>query len=414
MRSRGVEETERYGDCTFGPGPRVTSDEKPAAAPSFGFTLQKRGGRGHAGRLGVLHTARGDVPTPVFMPVGTQATVKAMPPEAVREIGFRLILGNAYHLYLRPGTGIIAAAGGLHRFMAWPGAILTDSGGFQVFSLGALRRVSEEGVAFRSHIDGSTHLFTPEKVMEIERALGADIIMAFDECVGYPAEKKAVEEAAARSGRWAARSAAAWRALGAEQALFGIVQGGVYPDLRARSAAELAALALPGYGLGGLSVGEPKELMYETLEATVPLLPEDKPRYLMGVGTPDCLWEGVERGIDMFDCVFPTRVARNGTALTSRGRIIVRDARYAGDLSPLDPACACPTCRTYSRAYLRHLFKAGEALALYLLTYHNLYFLHGLMHAIRDAIAADRFPEAKREFLDRYGGDGRAEGDGGA
>jgi len=338
------------------------------------------------------------------MPVGTQATVKAMPPEAVWEIGFRLILGNAYHLYLRPGTGIVRSAGGLHSFMGWPGAILTDSGGFQVFSLGPLRKVTEEGVTFRSHLDGSQHLFTPEKVMEIERGLGADIIMALDECVAYGAAREEVETACGRSSRWAARAVDAWRASGTGQALFGIVQGGVHPDLRRRSAADLVGLDLPGYAVGGLSVGEPKPLMYEMLETALPLLPADRPRYLMGVGTPDCLWEGVERGIDMFDCVFPTRVARNGTAMTSAGRVIVRNARYAADLSPLDPDCSCPTCRRYTRAYLRHLFKAGEALALYLLTYHNLFFLQQLMTEIRRAIAGDRFPEAKRAFLSRCAG----------
>ncbi len=378
---------------------------------AFGFTLLRQGGRGHRGRLGVLRTSHGELQTPVFMPVGTQATVKAMPPEAVWEIGYRLILGNSYHLYLRPGTGIISSAGGLHGFMAWPGSILTDSGGFQVFSLGPLRKVTEEGVSFRSHLDGSTHLFTAEKVMEIERALGADIIMAFDECVAYPASLEEVALACARSSRWAARSAAAWRGAENGQALFGIVQGGTYPDLRRQSVEDLVALDLPGYAVGGLSVGEPKPLMYEILEATVPLLPASAPRYLMGVGTPDCLWEGVERGIDMFDCVFPTRVARNGTALTSIGRIVVRNARYADDFSPLDPACQCPTCRKHSRAYLRHLFKAGEALALYLLTCHNLFFLHKLMLEIREAIAEDRFPEAKAAFFARFSGElDRAEG----
>jgi len=369
---------------------------------SFGFTLLRRGGRGHKGRLGILHTSHGEIPTPVFMPVGTQATVKAMPPEAVAEIGFCIILANSYHLYLRPGAEIVREAGGLHQFMAWPGAILTDSGGFQVFSLGDLRRVSEEGTAFRSHLDGSSHFFTAEKVMALQAALGADIIMAFDECVALPAAYAEVDAACARSGRWARRSAEAWRTLGGGQALFGIVQGGIYPDLRARSAAELVALDLPGYALGGLSVGEPKDQMYATIEATEPYLPVERPRYLMGVGTPDCLWEGVERGIDMFDCVFPTRVARNGMALTSVGRVIVRDAVYARDMSPLDPGCACRTCRTYTRSYLRHLFKARETLALYLLTYHNLFFLHELMEEIRAAIAEDRFLEAKREFMARY------------
>ncbi|MGQ9779306.1 MAG: tRNA guanosine(34) transglycosylase Tgt [Bacillota bacterium] len=368
----------------------------------FGFTLLRSGGRGHRGRLGILHTPHGDIETPVFMPVGTQASVKAMPPEAVWEIGFRLILGNAYHLYLRPGPEVVAAAGGLHSFMAWPGAILTDSGGFQVFSLSSLRRVTDEGVVFRSHLDGSTHFFTPEKVMEIQRALGADIVMPLDECVAYGASRREVEEAVARTGRWAARAAAVWRAAESGQALFGIIQGGVYPDLRRRSAEELVALDLPGYAIGGLSVGEPKPLMYETLELTVPLLPADRPRYLMGVGTPDCLWEAVERGIDMFDCVFPTRVARNGTALTSTGRVIVRDAKYARDFGPLDPDCPCPTCRRFTRAYLRHLFKAGEVLALYLLTYHNLFFLYRLMETIKQAIAEDRFPEAKEEFFARF------------
>ena len=365
----------------------------------FQFTVEHKSTE-NQGRCGRLVTPHSRIETPVFMPVGTQATVKTMTPESLVAIGFPIILSNTYHLYLRPGHEIVAEVGGLHSFMNWPGSILTDSGGFQVFSLSALRKVEEDGVVFRSHIDGSRHFFTPERVMEIEMALGADIAMVLDECLPYPSPYEAAKAAQERTTRWARRCRE--RHCKTNQALFGIVQGVTYPDLREKSAKELVELDFPGYAVGGLSVGEPKPLMYEMLEITVPMLPEDKPRYLMGVGSPDTLWEGVARGIDMFDCVFPTRIARNGTAMTSEGRVIVRDAKYARDFSPLDPNCSCPTCQQYTRAYLRHLFKAGEVLGLILLTYHNLYFLHTLMSQIRRALREGSFEQERREFFARY------------
>ena len=352
-------------------------------------------------------TPHGELTTPVFMPVGTQATVKTMSPDQLQALGATIILSNTYHLYLRPGHELIREAGGLHAFMNWPGAILTDSGGFQVFSLAKLTKVSDEGVLFRSHIDGSPHFFTPEKVMEIEMALGADIAMAFDLCLPYPSTYEEAALAQARTTQWAARCRA--RHDRPDQALFGIVQGVTFRDLREKSARELVAMDFPGYAVGGLSVGEPKELMYEVLDYTVPLLPEDKPRYLMGVGSPDALWEGVARGIDMFDCVLPTRIARNGTAMTSRGRVIIRDAKYARDFSPLDPECACPTCRQYTRAYLRHLFKAGEILGLALVTYHNLFFLARLMERIRRSLIEGTYNRAKAEFFAAYYGENAGE-----
>jgi len=348
-------------------------------------------------RRGELHTPHGVVETPVFMPVGTQATVKTMTPEEVRDAGGRLILGNTYHLYLRPGHQLVAEAGGLHRFMNWGGPILTDSGGFQVFSLGPLRKIEEDGVWFRSHIDGSEHYFSPEKAVEIQEALGSDIAMAFDECAPYPCNHDYALKAVERTTRWAERCKKASRRE--DQALFGIIQGGVFEDLRRRSAAELVELDFPGYGIGGLSVGEPKDLMYETLEVTIPLIPDGKPRYLMGVGSPDCLLEGVARGVDMFDCVLPTRIARNGTVFTSQGKLVVRNAEYARDFSPLDPECGCYTCRNFTRAYVRHLIKANEILGVRLTTIHNLYFTLNLMHNIRVAIDQGRFDAYKREFL---------------
>ena len=355
----------------------------------------------HTGaRAGILHTPHGSFPTPLFMPVGTQATVKTMSPEELMDMGAGIILSNTYHLYLRPGADLIAAAGGLHKFMHWPRGILTDSGGFQVFSLGPLRRISEEGVTFRSHIDGSQHFLSPEKVIQIQTDLGADIMMAFDECAPYPVDHEYASRSAALTTRWAQRCRQAQTR--ADQALFGIVQGSVFKDLRRESALALTEMDFPGYAVGGLSVGEPKPLMYEMLEYTVPLLPVPKPRYLMGVGTPDCLVEGVARGIDMFDCVFPTRVARNGLAITSRGRVVVRNAAYARDFGPLDPACDCYTCRNYSRAYIRHLFKAGETFALRLTTIHNLYYLLSLMRRVRQAILADRFPAFQEDFWRQY------------
>ena len=351
-------------------------------------------------RAGVLHTSRGDVETPVFMPVGTQATVKTMTPEEVWAVGGRLILGNTYHLYLRPGVELVRQLGGLHRMMHWDGPILTDSGGFQVFSLSPLRQVTDAGVTFRSHIDGSTHYFTPETAMEAQTALGSDIAMAFDECAPYPCSYDAASDAVRRTSRWAERCLAAQAPAG--PAVFGILQGGVYPELRRQSANELTALDFPGYAIGGLSVGEPKELMYEVLDYTVPLLPVDKPHYLMGVGSPDCLVEGVYRGIDMFDCVLPTRLARNGTVLTGKGKLVLRNATYAKDPAPIDPACPCYTCRHYSRAYLRHLLKAGEVLGIRLTTIHNLSYITGLMAELRQAIRQGRLTEYRDHFLAGY------------
>ena len=371
---------------------------------AINYTLIKKDPRTKA-RRGILHTPHGDIQTPVFMPVGTQATVKAMKIEDVAGLGREgcgLILSNTYHLYLRPGHELIKKAGGLHKFMNWNGAILTDSGGFQVFSLGPLRKITEEGVKFRSYLDGSSHMFTPEKSIEIQNCLGSDIMMAFDECAPYPADWHYVQKSLERTTRWLKRCKdyhQDWE----KQSLFGIMQGGVYKDLRAQSARQIVDLDLPGYSIGGLSVGEPKELMYEVMDDCVDLLPADKPRYLMGVGSPDCLFEGVERGIDMFDCVLPTRVARNGLAFTSVGRVNIKNAKYTEDFGPLDPNCDCYTCRNYSRAYLRHLFKSEEILSSMLLSEHNLHFLVSTMENIRKAIEEDRFLEYKKEFYDSYG-----------
>lgn len=353
-------------------------------------------------RRGRLRTPHGSIETPVFMPVGTAATVKAMRPDEVREMGAEIILSNTYHLYLRPGHRIVQEAGGLHKFMNWNRAILTDSGGFQVFSLGDLRKITEEGVEFRSHIDGSRHMLSPEKSIEVQNALGADIIMAFDECAPYPADRGYVKNSLERTTRWLARCKEAHKNTEV-QSLFGIMQGGMYRDLRHQSAMEIVDMDLPGYAIGGLSVGEPKELMYEVLDYCVDYLPAQKPRYLMGVGSPDHLFEGVERGVDMFDCVLPTRIARNGTAMTSQGKVVIKNAAYEKDFSPLDPECDCYTCRNYSKAYLRHLFKSGEILSSMLMTNHNLYFLIRTMESIRKAIEEDRFMEYKKEFYSKYG-----------
>ncbi|SFJ41096.1 tRNA guanosine(34) transglycosylase Tgt [Thermoflavimicrobium dichotomicum] len=354
-------------------------------------------------RLGRIHTPHGTIDTPIFMPVGTQATVKTMSPEELKEMGAQIILSNTYHLFLRPGHEIVKEAGGLHSFMNWDRAILTDSGGFQVFSLSQFRNITEEGVTFRSHLSGEKLFISPEKAMEIQNALGSDIMMAFDECPPYPAEREYVEESTERTYRWAKRCIEAHQRPD-EQALFGIVQGGMYQDLRERSAKQLVELDLPGYAVGGLSVGEPKELMYEVLSYTTPLLPKDKPRYLMGVGSPDALIHGVIHGIDMFDCVLPTRIARNGTTMTSQGRLVIRNAKFARDFTPLDPACDCYTCRNYTRAYLRHLIKADETLGIRLTTYHNLYFLLRLMEKIRQAIREDRLLDFRDEFMLQYYG----------
>ncbi len=351
-----------------------------------------------AGRLGRIATSHGEVTTPVFMPVGTQATVKTLSPQDLRDIGAEIILSNTYHLFLRPGHELIREFGGLHGFMNWDRPVLTDSGGFQVFSLADLRKVTDEGVTFQSHIDGGAkHFITPEHAVGIQEALGADIIMAFDECIPYPATKDYAQESLERTHRWARRCRDAKKDTG--QALFGIVQGGMYPDLRKLSAETLVDIGFEGYAIGGLSVGETKPLMYEMIEATVPHLPADLPRYLMGVGTPEDLVEGVERGIDMFDCVMPTRNARNGTFFTSFGKTAIRNSRYERDNGPLDPECGCYTCRTFSRAYLRHLFNAGEVLALRLGTIHNLSFYLDLMKKIRKSIEEGRFREFKKEFL---------------
>ncbi len=351
-------------------------------------------------RAGRLHTPHGTFDTPIFMPVGTQATVKAMSPDELKDMGAGIILSNTYHLYLRPGHELVAEAGGLHKFMNWDRGILTDSGGFQVFSLGALRKITEEGVTFRSHIDGSKQFLSPEKATEVQMALGSDIIMAFDECVPFPAEHDYARKSTERTTRWAERCRKTHTR--ADQALFGIVQGGMYKDLRTMSANDLVSLDFPGYAVGGLSVGEPKPLMYEMLEHTVPLLPERKPRYLMGVGTPDCLVEGVMHGIDMFDCVFPTRVARNGTVMTNWGRLVVKNAEYARDFRPLDDQCSCYACRNFSRAYIRHLFKTDEIFGLRLTTIHNLHFLLNFMRKMRTAILEDRFLDFRQEFLAQY------------
>ena len=352
-------------------------------------------------RLGKLHTPHGIINTPIFMPVGTQGTVKSIIPEELKEMNAEIILSNTYHLFLRPGHELVEKAGGLHKFMNWDRPILTDSGGFQVFSLGDLRKITEEGVEFRSHIDGSKKFLSPEKAIEVQNSLGSDIMMAFDECAPYPADRDYVKKSLERTTRWLKRCNDAHKNKD-KQALFGIVQGGMYKDLRELSAAQITEIDLPGYAVGGLSVGEPKDLMYEVLEYTVPLLPKDKPRYLMGVGSPDCLFEGILRGIDMFDCVLPTRIARNGTAMTSKGKVVIKNAKYFDDFSPLDEDCDCYTCKNYSKAYLRHLYKSGEILSARLLSYHNLYFLINLMKNIRKAIEEDRFLDYKKEFFSKY------------
>lgn len=353
-------------------------------------------------RLGQLKTPHGMINTPVFMPVGTQATVKAMTPEELKDMSAQIVLSNTYHLYMRPGHELVRNAGGLHRFMNWDRSILTDSGGFQVFSLGNLREIKEEGVHFQSHIDGSRHFISPEKAVEIQNALGADIIMAFDECPPYPCDYTYAKNSMEVTARWAERCLKAHKNA-YKQALFGIIQGSVYRDLRKESARQITSLGFPGYAMGGLSVGEPKDLMYNMLEETVPFIPSDKPRYLMGVGSPDSLIEGVIRGIDMFDCVLQTRIARNGTVMTSRGKVVVRNACYAEDFTPLDPECQCYTCANYSKAYIRHLLKANEILGLRLTTYHNLYFTLGLMGRIRKAIEGDYLPEFRDDFFEKYG-----------
>jgi queuine tRNA-ribosyltransferase len=352
-------------------------------------------------RAGIIHTPHGSFPTPIFMPVGTQASVKGVSPDELRDLGAGIILSNTYHLFLRPGMDLIREAGGLHKFMHWDRAILTDSGGFQVFSLGDLRKITEEGVTFHSHIDGSKKFLSPEVSMEVQMALGSDIVMAFDECVPYPADYDYAKKSTERTIRWLKRCKEAMTAP--NQGLFGIVQGGMYKELREWSARETTAMDLPGYAVGGLSVGEPKELMYEMLEYSTSLLPQDKPRYLMGVGTPDCLVEGVQRGIDMFDCVYPTRVARNGMAMTWTGRLVMKNAQFTHDHHVLEEGCGCYACRNgYTRAYIRHLVRANEIFGLRLLSLHNLYFLQEFMRRMRQAILDDRFTEFRSDFFNNY------------
>ncbi|MCA3369035.1 MAG: tRNA guanosine(34) transglycosylase Tgt [Roseomonas sp.] len=353
------------------------------------LTWQHEGQDG-AARAGVLHTAHGTVPTPVFMPVGTAGTVKAMTADAVRTTGARMVLGNTYHLMLRPGAERIARLGGLHRFMDWHGPILTDSGGFQVMSLSGLRKMDADGVTFQSHVDGSRHRLTPERSVEIQHLLGADVTMCFDECTPFPATHEQAATSMRLSMRWAARSREAFVPR-TGHGLFGIVQGSVFPDLRAESVAALTGIGFEGYAVGGLAVGEGQEAMFTTLECTTPLLPADKPRYLMGVGTPSDLIGAVRRGIDMFDCVMPTRSGRTGRAYTRGGVINIRNARHAEDNRPLDPGCACPACRAHSRAYLHHLFKANEMLGPMLLTWHNIKYYQDLMAELRAGILAGDF-----------------------
>ncbi len=355
----------------------------------------------HQARRGRLHFARGTVETPAFMPVGTYGTVKAMTPEELRTLGAEIILGNTFHLMLRPGTDIISLHGDLHDFMHWEGPILTDSGGFQVFSLGEMRKISEQGVTFASPVDGSKVFMGPEESMAVQRALGSDIVMIFDECTPYPATEQQARESMELSLRWAARSKAAHGDN--PNALFGIVQGGMYPQLRRESLAGLVDIGFDGYAIGGLSVGEPKEEMLHTLEAVTPHMPADRPRYLMGVGTPEDIVEAVRRGVDMFDCVLPTRNARNGHLFTSEGAVRIRNSQYQHDTRPLDPDCDCYTCRHYSRSYLRHLDKCGEILGARLNTIHNLHYYQRLMRDLRAAIQAGTLGQAVAEFYGRRG-----------
>ncbi len=353
-------------------------------------------------RRGRIITDHGAIETPIFMPVGTQATVKSMDQDDLKEMGAQIILGNSYHLYLRPGMDIMEQAGGLHKFMNWDRPILTDSGGFQVFSLADLREITEEGVAFRSHLDGSKHFMTPEKSMEIQNIIGSDIMMAFDECAPADADYNYAKKSMEMTSRWAERSLKAHKNP-EHQNLFGIVQGGMFKDLRAQSAKDLVSMDFPGYAIGGLSVGESKDTMFDILGHTTQYLPENKPRYLMGVGSIDALIEGVFRGVDMFDCVLQTRIARNGTALTSQGKKVIRNAQYANDFTPLDEECDCPVCRNYTKAYIRHLIKSNEILGARLLTYHNLYFTLNLMNRVRNAIENGTLFELREEVFSKYG-----------
>ena len=378
----------------------MNTENKPqkqeSGNPGFSFQLLHKDS-GSEARLGKMTTPHGEVDTPVFMPVGTQGTVKGLTPENVYDLGARIILGNTYHLYLRPGHGLVEAHGGLHKFMNWQHPILTDSGGFQIYSLGALRKITEEGISFQSHIDGSRHFISPEICVEIQEALGSDIMMCLDECVSYPAGFSYAEKSLDMTLRWAKRCGASRR--NDCQALFGISQGSEYAILRKRGIEELIDIGFDGYALGGLSVGEPKEIMREITADFTPLLPEDKPRYLMGVGLPEDIVESVYHGIDMFDCVLPTRNARNGMLFTSTGKVVIRNARYRDDDSPVDSECDCYTCRNYSRAYLRHLFIAGEILAVVLNTIHNIRYFMNLMTNIQTAIKENRYAIFRQDFI---------------
>jgi len=370
---------------------------------SFFRVLQKD--NESAARTGILTTAHSQIETPVFMPVGTRGTVKALTQEMLETLDARIILGNTYHLFLRPGHELIAELGGLHQFISWPRSILTDSGGFQVFSLGELRKIREEGVEFRSHLDGSRQFISPEVSMQIQHALGSDIVMAFDECTPYPATLDEARKSLELTSRWARRSRTEFDRL--KQAtydsfLFGIIQGSVYHDLRQQSLEQLLEVGFEGYAIGGLSVGEEKAMMYDTTEFIAPLMPADKPRYLMGVGTPEDLVESVGRGVDMFDCVMPTRNARNGQVFTSSGKVNVRNAKYARDTRPMDEACGCAVCHRYSRAYIRHLYLNDEILASILCSYHNIAFYLDLMRQIRQAIALGEFAAFRARFLTQY------------
>lgn len=371
---------------------------------SKGFYLEiKHVDKNSGARYGILHTPHGDVEVPMFMPVGTLATVKSLSPEEIKSLGAGVILANTYHLHIRPGEDIVALHGGLHKFMNYDGPILTDSGGFQVFSLASNRQIKEEGVTFKSHLDGSKLFFSPETVIDIEEKLGADIIMSLDECIPFPSSYEYTKKSVERTLRWAKRGLEARKRD--DQALFGIVQGGDYEDLRAMCATELAKLPFEGYSIGGTSIGEPRDVFVKMVDYSVPFLPEDKPRYLMGVGSIDYILEGVKRGVDMFDCVLPTRLARHGALYTSHGRVNIRDAKYKTDLTPLDDNCDCYTCKHYTKSYLRHLYVSNEILGKRLLSIHNVRFLISFMEKMRVAIKEDKFLEFKDNYMELFGKD---------